>query len=145
MMNQVPLPQPATAGDDADDDNRSSNHSALPLSLGSPSINSSSSAIPQGPVKLTSRSSLYEICAKSHWKRPVFACYDEEGPSNHRLFTYKVIVEMKESSRSTTTIECIGERHKNKKSAADSAAEGALWYLARIGYPKKPSHSKKSR
>lgn len=37
-----------------------------------------------GPVTLTARSRLYEICAKSHWQLPEFTCCNETGPSNHR-------------------------------------------------------------
>lgn len=147
-MSLVPLHPPSSGGDD---DNRSSggdddNSAATPpLSIDTLAINSPSSPISQGPVKLTARSCLYEICAKSHWKRPVFACCNENGPSNLRLFTYKAIVEMKEGSRSKIVVECIGKPQLTKKSAADSAAEGVLWYLVRLGYPKKSDRFKKLR
>ncbi|XP_024969346.1 uncharacterized protein LOC112508804 isoform X2 [Cynara cardunculus var. scolymus] len=87
-MSLVPFPPPPTAGDD---DNRSSggaddNSAATPpLSIDTLAINSPSLPISRGPVKLTARSCLYEICVKNHWKRPVFACCDEKGPSNLRL------------------------------------------------------------
>nr|GEX52767.1 ribonuclease 3-like protein 1 [Tanacetum cinerariifolium]GEY82462.1 ribonuclease 3-like protein 1 [Tanacetum cinerariifolium] len=99
---------------------------------------------PSDPVKLTARSGLYEMCAKSHWKLPVFVCCNEQGPSNRRLYTYKVIVDMKEDG-SSIVVECMGKPQLNKKNAAESAAEGALWYLVHLGYPKAADKSKKKR
>ncbi|CAI9261804.1 unnamed protein product [Lactuca saligna] len=132
-MSLVPFPS-------GGDDNRSSTNSAKtpPLSRDSLAINSPSSPIPRDPVKLTARSCLYELCAKSRWKRPVFTCCNENGPTNLRSFTYKAVVEMKEEdSKSWILVECIGKPQFNKKNAADSAAEGVLWYLVHLGYPKK--------
>ncbi|KAI3761490.1 hypothetical protein L1987_51907 [Smallanthus sonchifolius] len=143
-MSLAPLP-PSPAG--GEDDHMTGNDSTPtpPLSHGSLAINSSSSPIPPGPVKLTARSCLYEICAQSHWNRPVFDCCNEEGPTNLRSFTYKVSIEMKEESESKLVVECIGKPQFSKKSAADSAAEGVLWYLVHLGYPKKPNRFKKLR
>ncbi|KAK9054638.1 hypothetical protein SSX86_025717 [Deinandra increscens subsp. villosa] len=143
-MSRERLP-PSPAG--GEDDKMSGNHNTPtpPPSLDSPAISSSSSPIPSGPVKLTARSCLYEICAQSHWNRPVFDCCNEEGPSNLRSFTYKVSIEVKEGSKSNLVVECIGKPQFSKKSAADSAAEGVLWYLVHLGYPKKSKHSKKLR
>ncbi|KAI3521181.1 hypothetical protein L1887_10642 [Cichorium endivia] len=134
-MSLVPCPPPPSGGDDI----KNSSYSAKtpPLSLDSLAISSPPSPIPQDPVKLTARSCLYEICAKSHWKRPVFTCCNEKGPSNGRSFTYKAVIEMKEDSNSWILVECIGKPQLNKKNAADSAAEGILWYLVQLGYPKK--------
>lgn len=42
-----------------------------------------------------------------------------------------------EDSKSWILVECIGKPQFNKKNAADSAAEGVLWYLVHLGYPKK--------
>ncbi|KAF5758095.1 putative double-stranded RNA-binding domain-containing protein [Helianthus annuus] len=129
---------PSSAG--GDDDNRTP-----PPSLDSQPITSSSSStsIPPGPVKLTARSCLYELCAQSHWNRPVFDCCNQQGPDNQRSFTYKASIEMKEGSESTLAIECIGKPQFSKKTAADSAAEGILWYLVHLGYPKTPNRRKK--
>ncbi|KAL4584600.1 hypothetical protein LXL04_009204 [Taraxacum kok-saghyz] len=135
-MNVAPSPPPPTG----EDDNRNSRTSAKtpPSSLDSLPSSSPSSPILRGPIKLTARSCLYEICTKSHWKRPVFTCCSEIGPSNLRSFTYKAVVEMIEGPKSNTVVECIGKPQSTKKNAADSAAEGVLWYLVHLGYPKKP-------
>ncbi|KAI7744679.1 hypothetical protein M8C21_033081 [Ambrosia artemisiifolia] len=147
-MSLVPPVPPSSTGED--DDNRSSNinnpTSSPPSSLHSQQItSSSSSSIPPGPVKLTARSCLYEICAQSHWNPPVFDCCNEQGASNLRSFTYKASIEMKEGSGSKLVVECIGKPKFSKKSAAESAAEGILWYLVHLGYPKKSNRSKKLR
>ncbi|XP_076886357.1 uncharacterized protein LOC143536196 [Bidens hawaiensis] len=148
-ISLVPVPPPPASEDDYNNlTGPTGNDStpAPPVSLNSQAISSfSSSSNPPGPVKLTARSCLYEICAKSHWKPPVFDCCNEEGPSNHRSFTYKASIEMKEGSNSQLVVECIGKPQFSKKSAADSAAEGILWYLVHLGYPKKAKRSKKSR
>ncbi|XP_059306670.1 uncharacterized protein LOC132058125 isoform X1 [Lycium ferocissimum] len=80
----------------------------------------------------STRSQLYEICAVNHWKAPLFECCSEEGPDHHKLFTFKVIVEIR--GPRTTTIECMGNPHPKKKVAAENAAEGALWFLNQAGY-----------
>lgn len=59
-------------------------------------------------------------------------------------FTFKVIVDMKEDG-SRIVVECMGKPQFNKKNAAESAAEGALWYLMHLGYPKEADRSKKTR
>lgn len=46
-------------------------------------------------------------------------------------FTYKVVVEMRDSS-GTNVLECFGDPKCKKKVAAEHAAEGALWYLEHI-------------
>ncbi|KAK7820606.1 dicer-like protein 4, partial [Quercus suber] len=84
------------------------------------------------PKKGRSKSQLYEICAANYWKPPLFECCKEEGPSHAKMFTYKVIVEIKEAS--TTVLECFGAPRLRKKEAAEHAAEGALWYLKHIGF-----------
>ncbi|XP_049367827.1 ribonuclease 3-like protein 1 isoform X2 [Solanum verrucosum] len=68
----------------------------------------------------------------NHWKAPLFECCNEEGPDHHKLFTFKVIVEIR--GLRTTTIECMGNPHSKKKAAAENAAEGALWFLNQAGY-----------
>ncbi|KAM4100561.1 hypothetical protein ACB094_05G077300 [Castanea mollissima] len=84
------------------------------------------------PKKGRSKSQLYEICAANCWKPPLFECCKEEGPSHAKMFTYKVIVEIKEAS--TTVLECFGAPRMKKKEATEHAAEGALWYLKHIGF-----------
>ncbi|XP_027341662.1 ribonuclease 3-like protein 1 isoform X2 [Abrus precatorius] len=78
----------------------------------------------QGMKKGIARSNLYETCAAKHWKPPTFECCKEEGPSHQRMFTFKAIIEIEETSRNI--IECYGAPHQKKKAAADHAAEGAL-------------------
>ncbi|XP_061339276.1 ribonuclease 3-like protein 1 isoform X2 [Gastrolobium bilobum] len=85
----------------------------------------------EGMKKGSARSNLYETCAANHWKPPIFECYKEEGPSHQRMFTFKVIIELEEASRNI--IECYGAPQRKKKTAADHAAEGALWYLKYLG------------
>lgn len=50
-------------------------------------------------------------------------------------FSFKVIVEIEEAS--TKVLECFGGPQAKKKTAADHAAEGALWYLKHVGYSAK--------
>ncbi|ONI16391.1 hypothetical protein PRUPE_3G095800 [Prunus persica] len=85
--------------------------------------------------KLPARSQLYEICVGKKWKLPLYECCKEEGPPHMRKFTYKVIVEIEETEK--TVLECFGAPHSKKKSAAEHAAEAALWYLKNIGYDSK--------
>ncbi|KAF5466830.1 hypothetical protein F2P56_016720 [Juglans regia] len=81
------------------------------------------------------KSNLFEICAANYWKPPLFECCKEEGPSHAKMFTFKVIVVMEEAS--TTVLVCFGAPQLKKKTAAEQAAEGALWYLKHIGYSPK--------
>ncbi|CAN6939038.1 unnamed protein product, partial [Brassica oleracea var. botrytis] len=48
------------------------------------------------------------------------------------VFTYKVVVEIKDSSGTTTVLECFGDPKRKKKAAAEHAAEAALWYLDHV-------------
>ncbi|KAK4395383.1 Ribonuclease 3-like protein 1 [Sesamum angolense] len=75
---------------------------------------------------------LHELCAREHWKQPVFECCKEEGPDHSKLFTFKVLVETEEEP--TAVLECFGNPRPNKKAAAEDAAEGALWCLKHMGY-----------
>lgn len=87
---------------------------------------------PGGSSKGTAKSRLYELCASNCWKPPSFECIEEEGPSHLRSFVYKVIVEIEEASN--MALECYGASKSKKKAAAESAAEGALWYLKNEGH-----------
>ncbi|XP_010265687.1 PREDICTED: ribonuclease 3-like protein 1 isoform X1 [Nelumbo nucifera] len=80
----------------------------------------------------TAKSRLYEICAYHYWKPPVFECWKEDGPDHHKLFTFKVIVEIEEEAN--LVLECFSAPCGKKKAAAEHAAEGALWYLQHQGY-----------
>ncbi|XP_020983809.1 ribonuclease 3-like protein 1 isoform X2 [Arachis duranensis] len=93
---------------------------------------SSQSPHEQGMNKKPARSNLYEICAANHWKPPLFECYKKDGPCHQIMFTFKVTIEIEDASRNI--IECYGAPQRKKKTAADDAAEGALWYLKNIGY-----------
>ncbi|KAJ7962785.1 Dicer-like protein 4-like [Quillaja saponaria] len=88
----------------------------------------------KGTIKgsATARSHLYEICAANNWKPPLFECCKEEGPCHARMFTFKVIVEIEAASN--IVLECFGAPCSKKKTAAEHAAEGALWYLKHLGY-----------
>ncbi|KAI4355800.1 hypothetical protein L6164_004539 [Bauhinia variegata] len=89
----------------------------------------------RGIKKGSARSNLYDICAASHWNTPIFECCKEEGPSHQRMFTFKVLIEIETESK--TIMECFGAPCPTKKTAADHAAEGALWYLKHEGYVSK--------
>ncbi|XP_058067534.1 endoribonuclease Dicer homolog 4-like isoform X3 [Magnolia sinica] len=82
--------------------------------------------------KRSARSCLYEICAANYWSPPSFECCQDEGPSHMKMFVYKVTVEVEDAT--TTILECFGEPRSKKKSAAEHAAEGALWFLQHQGY-----------
>ncbi|KAF3450941.1 hypothetical protein FNV43_RR07030 [Rhamnella rubrinervis] len=84
------------------------------------------------PKQGSAKSHLYEVCAANKWKSPVFECCKEEGPSHLRMFTFKVVIEIREASN--TILECFSGPQPKKKSAVEHAAEGALWYLKHIGY-----------
>ncbi|KAK4369861.1 hypothetical protein RND71_009336 [Anisodus tanguticus] len=77
------------------------------------------------------KSLLHEICAANCWKPPIFECCKETGPSHLKEFTFRVVVEIEETSR---VIESYGEPRAKKKDAAEHAAEGALWFLKQEGY-----------
>ncbi|KAH7547457.1 hypothetical protein FEM48_Zijuj01G0312000 [Ziziphus jujuba var. spinosa] len=53
-----------------------------------------------------------------------------------KMFTFKVLVEIKEASN-TVVLECFGAPQSKKKTAVEHAAEGALWYLKHVGYSSK--------
>ncbi|XP_057459026.1 ribonuclease 3-like protein 1 [Lotus japonicus] len=89
--------------------------------------------------KGSARSSLFETCAANHWKPPVFECCKEEGPYHLRKFTFKVTMEIEGASRLESRVccnnysrKCYGAPRRQKKTAADHAAEGALWYLKSV-------------
>ncbi|KDP42001.1 hypothetical protein JCGZ_27019 [Jatropha curcas] len=83
--------------------------------------------------KVSPKSQLHEICAANNWKPPLFECCKDEGPCHLRLFTFKVLVEIK-GATTEVILECFGGPRPKKKAAADHAAEGALWYLKHLGY-----------
>ncbi|XP_010537900.1 PREDICTED: ribonuclease 3-like protein 1 [Tarenaya hassleriana] len=85
------------------------------------------------PKREWAKSQLHELCVKRHWKAPVYECCNDKGPCHMRLYTCKVVIEVKESS-STTVLECFGSPCSKKKLAAEHAAEGALWYLKQMGH-----------
>ncbi|XP_013621447.1 PREDICTED: ribonuclease 3-like protein 1 isoform X2 [Brassica oleracea var. oleracea] len=78
--------------------------------------------------KGSAKSLLHEMCISKRWKPPVYDCCNVDGPCHMRLFTYKVVVEIRDSS-GKTVLECFGDPKHKKKAAAEHAAEGALWYL----------------
>ncbi|XP_019453233.1 PREDICTED: dicer-like protein 4 isoform X2 [Lupinus angustifolius] len=82
--------------------------------------------------KGTARSRLYEFCAGNCWKPPLFECCKEEGPDHLKLFTFKATLEIEEAP--DVVFLFIGEPKSKKKDAAESAAEGAFWYLHKEGY-----------
>ncbi|CAH8353730.1 unnamed protein product [Eruca vesicaria subsp. sativa] len=82
--------------------------------------------------KGSAKSVLHELCISKRWKPPVYDCCNVHGPCHMRLFTYKVVVEIRDSSGTTTVLECFGDPKHNKKAAAEHAAEGALWYLDHV-------------
>ncbi|KAI3455260.1 hypothetical protein Pfo_011923 [Paulownia fortunei] len=82
--------------------------------------------------KGSAKAHLHELCARKHWKQPVFECYNDEGPDHQKQYTFKVLVEIEESS--TIILECFGNPRTNKKASAEDAAEGALWCLKYMGY-----------
>ncbi|EOA34540.1 hypothetical protein CARUB_v10022086mg [Capsella rubella] len=79
----------------------------------------------------SAKSVLHEICASKRWRPPLYECCKVDGPSHMRLFTYKVVVEISDSP-GKTVLECFGDPMRNKKAAAEHAAEGALWYLQHV-------------
>ncbi|KAK7265138.1 hypothetical protein RJT34_32754 [Clitoria ternatea] len=81
----------------------------------------------------TARSQLYELCASYCWKPPSFECCKEEGPGHLKVFTYKLTMEIEDAPG--MILEIYGEPRPRKKDAAESAAEGAIWYLKQAGYP----------
>ncbi|KAL9462996.1 hypothetical protein AB3S75_000910 [Citrus x aurantiifolia] len=93
--------------------------------------NESKNEVLGAPNKVSAKSKLLEICAANHWKPPLFDCCQEEGPCHRKLFTFKVTFEIESLN---TILECFGAPQSKKKTAAEHAAEGALWYLERLGY-----------
>ncbi|XP_010539529.1 PREDICTED: ribonuclease 3-like protein 1 isoform X2 [Tarenaya hassleriana] len=84
------------------------------------------------PKRESAKSQLHNICSARHWKPPEYECCSDEGPCHMRMFTFKVVIEIKGYS-GTTVLECFGDPRPNKKTAAEHAAEGALWYLKQMG------------
>ncbi|KAK8962740.1 hypothetical protein KSP40_PGU006191 [Platanthera guangdongensis] len=82
--------------------------------------------------KKSAKSRLLEICAANYWSPPLFRCCNEEGPSHLRNFTFVVTVDV--VGPTCTILECYGESRPQKKAAQDHAAQGAVWYLERLGY-----------
>ncbi|MCD7464881.1 hypothetical protein HAX54_000141 [Datura stramonium] len=113
---------------DSDSETVSDPNTFRPLRFDDPFIDGNS----KGRGKGLNKSHLYEICAVNHWKAPLFECCKEEGPDHLKLFTFKVIVEI--TGPSMKIIECMGSPHPKKKDAAESAAEGAVWFLNKAGY-----------
>ncbi|KAL0354852.1 UNVERIFIED_CONTAM: Ribonuclease 3-like protein 1 [Sesamum radiatum] len=99
---------------------------------------SAASSTKDAARKGSPKADLHELCAREHWKQPVFECCNEEGPDHNKLFkilhrfTFKVLVETEEESMAV--LECFGNPRPNKKAAAEDAAEGALWCLKHTGY-----------
>ncbi|KAL5759056.1 hypothetical protein ACOSP7_021667 [Xanthoceras sorbifolium] len=75
--------------------------------------------------KVSAKSQLHEVCAANHWNTPLFECCKEEGPCHMKLFTFKVTFVMEPSN---TIVECFGTPQAKKKTAAEHAAEAALWF-----------------
>lgn len=88
-----------------------------------------------GLRKSSAKSHLHEICAVNCWKPPLFECFEEMGPAHLKKFAFKVTVTIEEAS--STVFECIGDHRAKKKDAAEFAAQGAIWYLKKIGYLEK--------
>ncbi|XP_060171899.1 dicer-like protein 4 isoform X2 [Lycium barbarum] len=84
-----------------------------------------------GSKNESAKSRLHEMCAACCWKPPIFECCKETGLSHLKEFTFRVVVEIEETSR---VIESYGEPRAKKKDAAEHAAEGALWFLKKEGY-----------
>ncbi|CAI9783088.1 unnamed protein product [Fraxinus pennsylvanica] len=80
----------------------------------------------------SAKSRLYEVCAANRWKPPIFECCKETEPSYRKEFTFKVVMEIDEMA--DETVEFYGEPRAKKKDAANSAANGALWYLRNEGF-----------
>ncbi|XP_061982729.1 ribonuclease 3-like protein 1 isoform X4 [Populus nigra] len=83
-------------------------------------------------TKISAKSQLLETLAANKWKPPLFECFKEEGPCHKKLFTYKVAIRIE--GEASTVLECFGYPKPTKKTAAEHAAEGALWYLKHLGY-----------
>ncbi|WCJ29844.1 dicer-like 4 [Euphorbia peplus] len=86
----------------------------------------SKTPITDGSCQRSAKARLHEACAANYWKPPLFECFSEEGPSHLKKFTVKVVMKIEGPE---IVLECYGEASSKKKSAADHAAEGALWYL----------------
>ncbi|XP_065869210.1 ribonuclease 3-like protein 1 [Euphorbia lathyris] len=82
--------------------------------------------------RVSAKSKLLEICTVYKWKPPSFECCKQEGPPHLRLFSFKVAVEIE--GENGMSLECFGAPKPKKITAAEHAAEGALWYLNHFGY-----------
>ncbi|XP_075077543.1 dicer-like protein 4 isoform X1 [Nicotiana tabacum] len=96
-----------------------------------PNGSNSDSKATGGAINGSAKSILHEVCAANCWKPPRFECCKETGPSHLKEFTFRVVVEIEETSR---VIESCGAPRAKKKDAAEDAAEGALWFLKHEGY-----------
>ncbi|KZV28379.1 dicer-like protein 4 [Dorcoceras hygrometricum] len=98
-------------------------------------LNNNSVLDPQGTGSIcngVAKSGLYEMCAANCWKPPVFECCNETGPSHSKQFVYKIVLNIEEMPEET--FEFYGEPRTRKKDAAESAAQGAIWFLKCQGY-----------
>ncbi|GAV72385.1 dsrm domain-containing protein [Cephalotus follicularis] len=86
----------------------------------------------------SAKSQLFAVCAEKKWKSPMFECCKEEGPGHMKLFTFKVVVEIEDASNAV--LECFGAPQSNKKTAAEHAAEGALWFIKHQYFKMTKSH-----
>lgn len=80
----------------------------------------------------SAKSLLYETCGANYWKPPIFECCKETGPGHLKQFTFKAVVEVSEAL--PKMLESYGKPLSRKKDAAESAAEGVLFYLKEAGY-----------
>ncbi|CAH8330240.1 unnamed protein product [Eruca vesicaria subsp. sativa] len=134
QANQPPLPKPQEEKEDPKSSfSKGSTFSSRELDLRF--FDSSDTLIFVGPdesKKGSAKLVLHGMCLSKRWKPPVYDCCNVHGPSNMRLFTYKVVVEIRDSSGTTTLLECFGDPKRKKKAASEHAAEGALWYLDHV-------------
>ncbi|KAJ3679169.1 hypothetical protein LUZ60_017180 [Juncus effusus] len=79
----------------------------------------------------TARTRLFEICQANYWEPPLFDCVNVEGPPHLQMFTFKVTLKIR--GVKSEFVECFGEPKAKKKYAQESASEGALWYLKKLG------------
>ncbi|KAL1553383.1 endoribonuclease Dicer [Salvia divinorum] len=97
--------------------------------LYNPTPISDSATQPDFGGKGSAKAYLHYLCSSNHWKQPIYECYNEEGPPHNKLFGSKVSIQ---SDEGCVIVECFGNNKKSKKSAAEDAAEGALWCLKYI-------------
>ncbi|XP_074571999.1 uncharacterized protein LOC141828465 [Curcuma longa] len=79
----------------------------------------------------TAKSRLLEICAANSWKRPSFILCEERSERQKR-FSCKIILEVDKIT--ITILECFSESQLHEQEAEEQAAEGALWFLNRLGH-----------